>query len=406
LQSVTNKKNMKQVKKLTKKSKAKEPATIRFKKLSNGNKSIYLDIYSGGKRYYEFLKLYIIPEVTPIDKNTNKEMLQMATALKAQKIIEIKNLESGFTNQGIKQKAYFIDYLEKIAESKFKTQVSNSSSYRNYKILISRLKEFSGDKTTFKQINKEYCRNFIQWLKTAKNKVYPKGTSQTYTTGLILPSSQYQILSLFKTALKKAVKDGIIPVNPFDHIQTNETPKRVQGNREYLTIDEVKLLVKTNCERPIIKQAFLFSCFCGMRYSDIKNLRWGDIRTDNEGKPEIKYKQQKTQKEENLQISEEALKFLPDRGSAKEKDFIFNLPYNWTVNTILRGWACAAGINKRVTFHVGRHTNATLLLSLGTPIETVSKLLGHSDIQTTQIYAKVIDRNKREAVSKLDGITD
>ena len=223
---------------------------------------------------------------------------------------------------------------------------------------------------------------------------------------MIAPSSQYQFYALFKTALNRAVIDGIIPANPFDKLPKNERLKKVQGNREYLTIEEVKQLVKTNCVQPVIKQAFLFSCFSGMRFGDVKNLKWGDIQTDNEGKKLIRYTQQKTKKDENLQISDEAVKFLPERGKAKDKDFVFALNYNWTVNTILKSWASAAGITKRVTFHVGRHTNATLLLSLGVPIETVSKLLGHSDIQTTQIYAKVIDKNKRAAVSKLDGLTD
>jgi len=97
---------------------------------------------------------------------------------------------------------------------------------------------------------------------------------------------------------------------------------------------------------------------------------------------------------------------LPERNDADSNDVIFPLSTNGFTNETLKSWILAAGITKRVTFHVGRHTNATLLLSLGVPIETVSKLLGHSNIHTTQIYAKVIDKNKREAVDKLDGLTD
>jgi integrase len=135
-------------------------------------------------------------------------------------------------------------------------------------------------------------------------------------------------------------------------------------------------------------------------------LKWGNIQTDNEGNRIIRFIQKKTGKYENLQISDEALKFLPERGTAKDDDIIFPLPPNGFTNNVLKVWVLSAGIKKRVTFHVARHTNATLLLSLGVPIETVSKLLGHSNIQTTQIYAKVIDKNKRAAVSKLDGLTD
>jgi len=393
---------MKQAKKI----KAKEPVKIRFKELSNGNQSIYLDIYQNGKRNREFLKIYIVPEHSDTDKEVNRQMMGLANAIKAQKIVELKNSENGFSIQGIKQKACIYDYIHKLADEKYKTRPSDSSNYRNYITLIDRLKQFSGDKTTFKQVNKEFCIKFIEWLRTAKNRAYPKGTSTTFASGLIAPSSQYQFYALFKTALSRAVTDGIIPANPIDQLQKNEKLKRIPGNREYLTIDEVKQLVKTNCVQPVIKQAFLFSCFSGMRYGDVKNLKWGDIQKDNEGKMLIRYTQQKTKKDENLQISDEALKFLPERSKSKDKDSVFILPYNGTANVVLRSWACASGITKRVTFHVGRHTNATLLLSLGVPIETVSKLLGHSDIQTTQIYAKVIDKNKRAAVSKLDGLTD
>jgi integrase len=373
---------MKQAKKI----KAKEPVRLRFKELANGNKSIYLDIYTTGQRNYEFLKLYLTPEKTPIDKEQNRQTLEIAKTVQSQKIVDLQKSEHGLSNTGgKKQKACIYDYLEKLADEKYKTRPSDSSNYRIYKILIARLKQFSGGGTTFKQVNKEYCIKFIEWIKTAENRVYPKGTSTAYPSGLISPSSQYLIYTTFRTALNRAVIDEIIPINPFTQLQKKEIPKRTQGNREYLTIDEVKQLVKTDCVQPVIKQAFLFSCFSGMRFSDVKNLKWCDIQPDNEGETIIRYMQQKTKKDETLQVSDEAIKFLPEKGKAKDKDLVFILPYNGTANVVLRGWACAAGIKKRVTFHVGRHTNATLLLSLGVPIETVSKLLGHADIQTTQI---------------------
>jgi integrase len=140
------------------------------------------------------------------------------------------------------------------------------------------------------------------------------------------------------------------------------------------------------------------------RVSGVQLLKWGDIQTDNDGQKIIRFTQKKTKRNEYLQVSEEALKHLPERNGSTDNDMIFSLSQNGYTNQILAGWALAAGVQKRVTFHVARHTNATLLLSLGVPIETVSKLLGHSDIKTTQIYAKVIDKNKREAVSKLDGL--
>jgi len=138
---------MKQAKKI----KAKEPVKLRFRKLENGNESAYMDIYQKGKRNREFLKIYIVPEITNTDKETNRQMIELANAIKAQKIIELKNSENGFATQGIKQKACIYDYIKKLADEKYKTRPSDSSTSRNYKTLISRLKQFSGDRTTFKR---------------------------------------------------------------------------------------------------------------------------------------------------------------------------------------------------------------------------------------------------------------
>ena len=389
-----------------KKIKAKEPVRVRFRKLANGNKSIYLDVYQDGRRTCEFLKLYIVPELTDRDKKVNREMLELANAIKAKKIVELKNDAHGFSTTGIKQKASIYDYMNKIAGEKKAAKPNDNSVCRSYQALIWHMKQFGGDNTTFKQVNKEYCLKFIEYLKTAKNRVYNKENSITYTSGLLSQGTQYGYIAILKVALNRAATDGIIPLNPFNQLKRTEKPKRQQSNREYLTIDEVKQLVKTECMKPLIKQAFLFTCFSGLRFSDVKALKWGDIQSDNEGQKQIRYTQKKTGENECLQISNEALKYLPDKNNAKDKDVIFPLKYNGYENGFLKSWVLSAGIKKRVTFHVGRHTNATLLLSLGVPIETVSKLLGHSNIQTTQIYAKVIDKNKRAAVSKLDGLTD
>ena len=384
--------------------KAKEPVRIRFKQLQNGNQSIYFDIYRNGKRVYEFPKLYIVPEKTDTDKESNREALVLANKIKAQKILELENNENGFIASNLKQKANFIDYIKALADRKKESGIRGV--HDSYSGLINHLTRYKGDKITFKHITKEYCNGFNEYLKTAANGTYKKGISETYPTGMLSQGTQYNYSRVLSVTLNCAVQEGIIQSNPMKTLTRFERPKLPESNREYLTIDEVKQLVKTPCVKPIVRQAFLFTCFSGLRFSDVKALKWGDIHTDNEGQRLIRYTQQKTGKHEYLQVSDEALKFLPDRNGAKDNDIIFILSGNGYTNQALASWVLAAGIQKRVTFHVGRHTNATLLLSLGVPIETVSKLLGHSNIKTTQIYAKVIDKNKREAVNKLDGLTD
>jgi len=387
--------------------KAKEPIKVRRKELANGNQSLYLDYYNEGKREYEFLKLYLIPERTPIDKQTNNQTLQLANTIKAQKIVELQNAAHGFQITNTKQKMRLVNYLQAIAAEK-KQEAGNAvkGEHQSYTAVIKHILQYSGEQTTFKQVTKDYCSGFIAYLNKAENSVYRKGVSETFTSGLLSENTKSAYIRRLNVAFNKAVREGILAVNPFTLLPRQELPKKQLSNREYLTIEEVKQLVKTPCMKPNIKNAFLFSCFSGLRFSDITALTWGQIQTDNEGKKVIRYTQQKTDKPEYLQLSDEALKFLPDKQDMKNDNIIFPLQRNGRANEILKGWVCAAGIEKRVTFHVSRHTNATLLLSLGVPIETVSKILGHADIQTTQIYAKVIDKNKRDAVSKFDGILD
>jgi integrase len=379
----------------TKKTKkAKEPVTIRFKKLKGGNQSVYFDIYRDGNRTYEFPKLYIVPEKNETDKEKNRKTLELANKLKSRMILEMDNVEHGFTNDGEKQKSNFITYLKELTE-KSNTE-DTKSTYYSYRALTKHLINYKGKTTTFRQVTKDYCKGFTEYLKTAKN--------GTYEGKKLSEGSQFGYSGLLAVVLNMAMKDEYLAANPMGKLTRHERPKEPDSKTEYLTIEEIKMLVKTPCAKPIVKQAFLFTCYSGLRFSDVKKLTWGDIQKDNDGKNIVRYKQKKVKQYEYLQVSDDALNYLPDRNGGADESTIFRLSQNGYTNGTLAGWTLAAGIKKHVTFHVSRHTNATLLLSLGVPIETVSKLLGHSDIKTTQRYAKVVDASKREAVSKLDGI--
>ncbi|MDR2002417.1 MAG: site-specific integrase [Prevotella sp.] len=387
-----------------KQPKAKEPVKIRFKQLSGGSQSIYFDIYRNGKRMYEFPKLYLVPERTAEDRELNRRMLDKAIRIKAQRIDELSSRENGFVNMGLKQKANFISYLQ--ALTKRKEAEGKSSVCDTYRSLIRHLVCYKGEGVTFKQITREYCCGFNEYLQTAENLSSRRGLAANAKGSLLSKGSRYSYSRALSIILNCAVQDGILADNPMKKLTRFERPKRPESDREYLGLEEIRTLVKTECVKPLVKSAFLFSCFSGLRFSDVKALRWDDIQTDHEGRKQICFTQKKTKKKEYLQVSDEALKFLPERGTATGEDIIFPLSSSGFTNQALKSWVLASGIKKRVTFHVARHTNATLLLSLGVPIETVSKLLGHADMKTTQIYAKVIDKNKREAVSKLDGLTD
>ena len=372
---------------------AKEPIRLRSKKLANGNLSLYLDFYRDGKREYEFLKLYLVPEKTKADKILNDETLRTANAIKAQKIVALQNEEHGFTVSN-KSKVRFIDFMVTQAESyEEKGSYAYAQSVRNS---IYHLRKYKGDAITLRQVDKAYLLGYIDFLNTTGGK-YNKSLSD---------AAKALYFDVVVIALNKAVKDEIITTNPAHKINYKYRPQQGEATKQYLTFDEVKALIATPCKYEVLKQAFLFACFCGLRYSDIKGLEWGKIQEVKKGEMQVEINQKKTGEPLYLPLSPNALQWLPERGLSKDSDKVFALPHVSTVEKFLPIWAKDAGINKHITFHVSRHTNATLMLTFGADIYTVSKLLGHTNVKTTQIYAKIVDENKRKAVNLIPIINE
>jgi len=383
-------------------SKEKEPIRLRFKKLANGNQSIYLDLYNleTKMRSYEFLKLYLIPETSKAAIETNKATMSLANTIKSKKIVELQTQNSGLKAKKTVKKR-MIDYVLEIANKALADSAKKRSEYYTFNSLAYHLKRYKGDNVNLDEVDKIFINGFIDYLKTAKNGNFEGQKNQP----IISPNTAHKLFAKFSTVLKKAVQDDIIIMNPLQKIDDKIKPKTIPSKREYLTLEEIKKLIDTDCKRNEIKNAFLFCCLVGIRFENVKNITWGDIVKNSNGTT-LSYKQIKTNTFETLHISNEAIKFLPLKGIKKDNDKIFDLPKNETTNDTIEKWAKAAKINKKITFHVSRHTAATLQLSLGTPIETVSKLLGHTKISTTQIYAKIIDKNKIDAVNLQNGIFD
>ena len=389
--------------------KLKEPVRIRFKQLSNGNQSIYLEYYTGdvirkenyvgGKRKYEFLKLYLIPERTREDKAKNEATLALAKAIQSKRIVEVQNDAHGFQNTN-KSKVNLLDYLENIGKQ------SAEQGSRNYARTVLNtvraLKLFRGDYIAFRDVDKEFLSEFTDYLRQM-----PKASKYGVlkTGGRLSNNSVVSYYGTLRTAINRAYKEGIITVNPTKEFDFASKVRQEPSRREYLTLDELKTLINTECRHEIVKRAFLFSCLCGLRVSDIRKLRWCDLQRSG-GRVRIEITMQKTKEPLYLPISDEALKWLPERGEANDSDFIFPLTHEGTVNDTLQHWAKVAGITKHISFHVARHTHATMMLTLGADLYTVSKLLGHKNIATTQIYAKIVDKKKEEAIGLIPNLTD
>lgn len=276
--------------------------------------------------------------------------------------------------------------------SKKKKKAGQSDSFsRNIDKTIKHLTNYEGSNVTMRQVDKDYCEGFLEYLATRASNSTGKPLAK---------ATQAHYYKLFRMAMGEAVRKHIIASNPALDVDRDLRPRVPESTRAFLDVDEVKALINTPCSSDAVKSAYLFSCFCGLRCSDIKALTWGDIITRN-GLQRIEINMVKTGKHLSLPLSQEALRWMPERGNAKNGDRVFTMPSQVYLNTALRKWASSAGITKHLSFHTARHTFATLELTAGADLYTTSKLLGHTNIKTTQIYAKIIDKKKDEAVNRL-----
>lgn len=372
---------------LKRNSKSKEPVRIRFKKLANGSVSVYLAINVNGRRTYDYLKLYLVPETDQAAKLQNKQTMEAVYAIKAQRILQITNGAAGI-KKDLRNKMRLVDWL-KIYQDR-QVNKGKRGAKRWVRTMIFVIEGYDGGKdATLADIDLQWLTDFMIYLMndyvTYKKTKLTNGTVDNY-------------LRCLKAAFNVAVEEGIMPTNPMLALDRSHL-KGTTYEREFLSVEEVKKLIDTPCRRPDIKGAFLFSCFCGLRISDVRSLQWKHVVTAGE-KMYLKITQFKTRRPLSIPLSRQALRWMPERGGAGEDEYIFPpLSKNMTV---LDDWAKEAGINKHITFHVSRHTFATMELTMGADIYTTSKLLGHTSVATTQIYAKVINSKKEEAVSLLD----
>ena len=357
---------------------------LRKKKLLDGRESLYLDIYKDGKRSYEFLKIYIKrgnPE--------NKEMLSLAEKIKSKRMIELANNEYDQISSQ-KKRASFTKYFDSYVKMKEGTG-ENKKKWTNYSAAQKHLEAYQPEDIQFKQINKAWLNEFSEYL--------------TQEAGL-KKNSAFLYFRKIKEALYRASQQGFIRS---EIVRQARAPQREKVEREYLELKEIEKLNNTPCYdeknkmviNPDIRNAFLFSCFTGLRQSDVRNLQWKNI-VDNT----IKINQQKTGGTVTIPLSQTALNIL-DTLKAENvfplpENRIFNLNNDKTkINRHLTKWFKKAEINKKAFYHLSRHTFATLNLTSGNDIYTVSKLLGHKSLKTTEIYAKIVDEKKKQAMDNL-----
>ena len=377
--------------------KSKEPIRLRKRRLKDGSFSLYLDIYNDGQRTYEYLKLYLMPGTSKEVRAKNKETMLLAEAVRAKRLVEFQNGRFQF-NKPASAKIRFFDYYKAVAEQRQRLNPKRSN-WGDWQSNLKHMEKYEPNKgILLRDIDVKWIEGYKEYLLT-KATAFGSRYATSYGDRHLSPNSAQTYFRKLRACLNKAFADGLIPENPMRKV---ESIKGREGTRMYLTLDEVRQLAATPCRYPDIKRSFLFSCLTGLRKSDIEKMTWGEIHQQGEF-TRIIFTQKKTGGLEYLDISPEANKLLGERG--RDDELVF--PYMHSISLIedtIKSWTAAAGIKKHITFHCGRHTFATMMLDLGADLFTVSKLLGHRDIKTTQIYAKILDKNKQEAVSKIPSI--
>lgn len=253
------------------------------------------------------------------------------------------------------------------------------------------------------EVDRTFVLGFSKYLKEDAKALSYKNKE---TAPHIRPNTQSSLLTQLSIALSEAVRRELIEDNPIGKLSIKEKPKRELHNRTYLTKEEVKILASTpfptNSKKygTNVANAFLFSCLVGLRYSDVSKLTRNNIGHDDNG-TYIRFTATKTGIEQTLYLHEIAMKLI--RPDLKPTDKLFALPHNVVCNAELRRWAKAAGIKdaERITFHMSRHTAATMYLNAEVGLETVAFQLGHKSTKVTQIYAEIMNKTQKAATDKM-----
>jgi integrase len=371
--------------------------SLKKKKINNNKYSLYLEYYKGsqldkdGKRIhirdFEYLKLY--PHQNPksaAEKKENKEI-----ELLSEQILSIRKAEFFQGKFDIKNtsksKRRFLDYFVEKTEEK----IDSPKNYGNWTATLVHLKKCISPNLLFEEIDE----NFVKRIRN-----YFEKEAKTKSDTLLSLNSKYSYYNKFKASLRSAFDDGYLSINFASKTKSFE---QAESQREYLTHQELQVLASTDCKYDVLKRAFIFSCLSGLRWSDINTMVWSEVRDEDNDVSKINFRQEKTDGVEYLYISGQARGLLGERQHPSERVFK-GLKYSAVYNNEIVRWCNRAGISKHITFHSARHTNAVLLLENGADIYTVSKRLGHREIRTTAIYAKIVDQKMKEAANLIPNI--
>ncbi|MEC4005884.1 site-specific integrase [Flavobacterium sp. SUN052] len=376
--------------------------TLRKKILNTGKVSLYLDFYppitnpkTGKETRREFLKLYLYENPkTAEEKRIYNETLDLAKVIKSKRDVQFKNKEYGFKDN-IKLSVNFIVFFKSVVDEYY--DKGSKSNYGTWKASLNHFENFCGGSILSNNLTIDYVNKFRNYLLQAES------TRNSKTKKLLKKNTSATYFKNFIYVLNLAYKQNLLEKNLAKDV---EYIKQEETNREYLTEEELTLLWNTTIKNEKVKYMAIFSALSGLRFVDINHLNWSVIFHDKHQNHYISLREEKTKSIKNHPISATAFNILKAQNTSE--GLVFGKIKYTEITRPLKDWIKLSGIKKKISFHNFRHSFATLLLANGTDIYTVSKMLGHKNVSTTQIYTKVMDKNKIEAANRiklqLDGL--
>ena len=397
-------------------NKAKENPRLKQKVMADGRISLYLEYYLGrvsepvldehGEQMYytsgamegkpkmkithirkkEHLNLYLIAKPrTPIERQLNKETLDVAKGIRAEREQEVKEGTLGYRLKS--RDLNFWDFLQTYQDNYTKKDI------RVVQLAIRRFKEFISIEQglytrTIKptQITPKMMADFVEYLQSVC-----KGT------GAVTAWKRW------KTLISNAVKDGVFKKNPCTGIVCKSDENIL--TKDILSMEEIKQLISTTYEgqNMEVRKAFIFSLYTGIRYCDVKDLTFKNVDRANRM---LTFEQNKTKGHSKysgvtIPLNDGLLSLIGEEPSGSLNGLLFKLPSHTGCLKSLRTWTKKAGIAKHITWHCGRHSFAVNILNNGANIKTVASLLGHSGLQHTEKYTRAIDKLKEDAINSL-----
>ena len=378
---------------------------LKQKLLSDGNYSLYLDYYLGRvnvkdevtgevtskvQRKREFLHLTLLATPrTPIERQQNKETLSLAQKIRFEREQELKDSLYGYRLKKDRE-INFIDYFQAYIDGYTK------KDFRMVQIALSRFKDFLRDTPEYnkfalkikpEQITRDMIEAFTEYL---QSRSVGEGAKSIYAR--------------FKKVVKYAIEHDVMIKNPCTGIVIKADEQILR--KDVLSLDEIQQLISTHYEHenPIIRKAFIFCLYCGLRFCDVKDLTFANVDYSNKL---LKFEQNKTKGHSAnsgviIPLNDGLLQLIGEPQQEQNNDsLIFPLPSYEMCLKALKRWVKRAGINKHISWHCARHSFAVNILNNGANIKTVASLLGHSGLKHTEKYTRAIDSLKQDAINSL-----